>query len=156
MSEQLREQKRGRRIAMTPDERDAFLNENRTCRVATSGVDGAPHMSALWYVWDGEVLWLNSLVKSQRWTDIARDQRVSVLVDAGDDFSDLRGVEIIGSATPVGEVPRTGEPVEELIAPEAAFGAKYAGGRFGYDGRHAWLRVVPAKIVSWDFRKAGK
>jgi hypothetical protein len=22
-----------------------------------------------------------------------------------------------------------------------------------YDGRHAWLRITPAKIVSWDFRK---
>jgi hypothetical protein len=21
------------------------------------------------------------------------------------------------------------------------------------DGRHAWLRVVPDKVVSWDFRK---
>jgi hypothetical protein len=23
----------------------------------------------------------------------------------------------------------------------------------GYDGRHAWLRLRPAKIVTWDFRK---
>ena len=22
-----------------------------------------------------------------------------------------------------------------------------------HDGRHAWLRIVPDKIVSWDFRK---
>ena len=22
-----------------------------------------------------------------------------------------------------------------------------------YDGRHAWLRITPLKIVSWDFRK---
>jgi len=22
-----------------------------------------------------------------------------------------------------------------------------------HDGRHAWLRITPAKIVSWDFRK---
>jgi hypothetical protein len=22
-----------------------------------------------------------------------------------------------------------------------------------HDGRHAWLRVVPEKITSWDFRK---
>jgi hypothetical protein len=24
-----------------------------------------------------------------------------------------------------------------------------------HDGRHAWLRVTPAKIASWDFRKLG-
>jgi len=22
-----------------------------------------------------------------------------------------------------------------------------------HDGRHAWLRIVPDKITSWDFRK---
>jgi hypothetical protein len=22
-----------------------------------------------------------------------------------------------------------------------------------HDGRHAWLRITPVKIVSWDFRK---
>jgi hypothetical protein len=27
------------------------------------------------------------------------------------------------------------------------------GGSFRYDGRHGWLRVTPAKIVSWDFAK---
>jgi len=24
-----------------------------------------------------------------------------------------------------------------------------------HDGRHAWLRITPDKIVSWDFRKLG-
>jgi hypothetical protein len=24
-----------------------------------------------------------------------------------------------------------------------------------HDGRHAWLRVTPLKLVSWDFRKLG-
>jgi hypothetical protein len=24
---------------------------------------------------------------------------------------------------------------------------------FPYDGRHAWLRLVPDKVTSWDFRK---
>jgi hypothetical protein len=26
---------------------------------------------------------------------------------------------------------------------------------FVYDGRHAWLRITPTKIASWDFRKYG-
>ena len=151
----MKEQRRSRRIAMTPDERDAFLGEERTCRVATASGVG-PHLTALWFVWDGEALWLTSIVKSQRWTDLERDPRVSVLVDTGDAFGELRGVELRGRAEPVGEVPRTGEPNELLVEPERLFGDKYAGGRFGHDGRHAWLRVVPEKITSWDFRKMGQ
>lgn len=138
---------------MTPAERDAFLAVERTCRVATIGVDGAPHLSALWFVWDGSALWLNSVVASQRWTNLTRDPRVSVLVDAGQEFMDLCGVELIGAVEVVGEVPRTGEPCDLLHAPEGLFGDKYAGGAFVADGRHAWLRLVPDKVVSWDFRK---
>jgi hypothetical protein len=25
--------------------------------------------------------------------------------------------------------------------------------RLTHDGRHAWLRITPEKITSWDFRK---
>jgi hypothetical protein len=138
---------------MTDEERDAFLASARTCRVATVGGDGAPHVTPLWFAWDGESLWLTSLVKSQRWTDLERDERISVVVDAGTDYTELRGVEIRGKAVPVGEVPRIGEPAPELEGPERLFADKYTGGSTGHDGRHAWLRVVPEKITSWDFRK---
>lgn len=147
------EQRRGRKIAMSSGERDDFLSEERTCRVASVGANGSPHVTPLWFVWDGTSLWLTSIVQSQRWTDLHRDGRVSVIVDAGTDFMELRGVEIRGIADVVGEVPRTGEPVDELETPERLFGDKYAGGTFRHDGRHAWLRVTPLKIVSWDFRK---
>jgi nitroimidazol reductase NimA-like FMN-containing flavoprotein (pyridoxamine 5'-phosphate oxidase superfamily) len=137
---------------MSPEERDAFLAGQRTCRLATGGEAG-PHLTALWFVWDGTSVWLNSIVASQRWADIERDNRVSVLVDAGEDFMELQGVEIRGRAHPVGEVPRTGEHNEALVDPEHRFGEKYANGAFSHDGRHAWLQVVPEKIVSWDFTK---
>lgn len=148
-------QRRGTGIAMTDAERDEFLLAQPVCRVATIGHDGRPHVSALWFVWDGTALWLNSLVRSQRWTDLTRDPRLSVIVDdGGADFLKLRGVELQGRGEPVGEQPRTGAPVADLDEPERLFGEKYAPGRgFAYDGRHAWFRLVPDKVVSWDFAK---
>ena len=138
---------------MTPEERDSFLSAERTCRVATLGTDGSPHVTPLWFAWDGTSLWLTSIVNSQRWADLEKEPRVSVIVDAGHDYMELRGVEIRGLAIPVGEVPRTGESVAELDRPEQIFADKYAGGVTHHDGRHAWLRIMPEKIVSWDFRK---
>jgi PPOX class probable F420-dependent enzyme len=149
----MKQQRRGNRIAMTSDELDDFLRAERTCRVATAGKDGAPHTSALWFVWDGKALWLNTIVKSQRWTNLERDPRVSVLVDAGEDYFELRGVELLGSIEPVGSAPRTAEPDAALEHTERLYGEKYSGGTFVPDGRHAWVRLVPDKIVSWDFRK---
>jgi hypothetical protein len=147
------EQRRGRRIAMTGPELDSFLAGERTCRVATISPDG-PHATPLWFVWDGTSLWLHSLSRSQRWTDWERDNRVAVVVDAGREYGELRGVELRGRAVTVGEVPRTGEPDGDLAPVEALYARKYFGGEpMGYDGRHAWRRVTPDKITSWDFRK---
>lgn len=147
-------QRRGRAIAMTAEEVDAFLAGERTCRVATVGADGRPHVAPLWFVWDGAALWLNSLTRSQRWTDLARDPRVAVVVDTGVAYTELRGVEVTGRAEVVGEVPRADGTHPELAPVEHAFARKY-GGTDDYvpDGRHAWLRIRPEKLVSWDFRK---
>lgn len=141
---------------MTPDERDAFLATEKTCRVATIGPDG-PHATPLWFWWDGACLWIYSLTRSQRWADLQRDPRIGVTVDAGQEYGELRGVEITGTVEVVGEVPRTGLPCADLDAVEPSFVAKNFGlDQMFHDGRHAWLRVVPAKIASWDFRKLGQ
>lgn len=138
---------------MDKAELDTFLTQERTCRIATASPAG-PHLTALWYVWDGTALWLTSLVRSQRWTDIERDPRVAVLVDAGEAYGELRGAELRGSLERVGEAPRTGEPEPALEEPERLFARKYRGtDEMAHDGRHAWLRLVPDKITSWDFRK---
>ncbi|MFT4288407.1 pyridoxamine 5'-phosphate oxidase family protein [Nocardioides sp.] len=139
---------------MTAEELDRFLAQERTCRVATVSRHGQPHVSPLWFVWDGTSLWLNSVVRSQRWTDIRREPRIGVVVDAGAGFQELRGVELSGVAEQVGEAPRQGLPNDDLAVPESLFAHKYtSSGRFEPDGHHGWLRLTPAKVVSWDFRK---
>jgi hypothetical protein len=148
------EQRRGRRIAMDSAELDAFLGEVRTCRLATIKRDGTPHVSPLWFVWDGADLWFHSIVKSQRWVDIGHNPAVSVVVDTGDGYHELRGVELSGRLEQVGEVPRTSRPDPLVAEVERLWAAKYHAGRaFEPDGRHAWLQLTPAKIISWDFRK---
>jgi PPOX class probable F420-dependent enzyme len=153
MTNELRPQKRSRRIAMTSDERDAYLHAERVCRVATVGADG-PHATPLWFGWDGTYLWLYSITRSKRWADLRRDPRISAVVDSGDDYFELQGVEITGTAEIVGDVPRVGGADAKLAAIEQYFGRKYMNSEeMFHDGRHAWLRVTPAKITSWDFRK---
>src|SRR6267378_3710316 len=132
---------------MTPEERDAFLTEERTCRVASLGGNGAPHVTPLWFVWDGEALWLNSLTKSQRWADLERDPRVAVVVDAGVGYGELRGVEIRGTVAPVDRA--------EAAGPAQGFADKYGNGVVGDDGCYGWHPLTPEKITSWDFRKIG-
>jgi hypothetical protein len=147
-------QVRGRSIAMTPEEIDAFLGDARTCRVATISSAG-PHVAPMWFYWDGQAIWLNSVVRSKRWADLQLDSRIAVVIDAGGEYSELRGVEITGHAEPVGEVPRVGLPLPELDEPERGFHVKYRdpATSVSHDGRHGVLRVTPETVVSWDFRK---
>ncbi|ROP54614.1 pyridoxamine 5'-phosphate oxidase family protein [Streptomyces sp. PanSC9] len=150
------QQRRGRKIMMTPGELDEFLTAQRTCRVATVSADGAPHVSALWFAWDGTSLWLYSVVRSRRWAQLRRDPRVAVVIDSGEEYDQLRGVELAGRVEFVGEVPRTGELCAELDTAETLFARKNFGlDEMPHDGRHAWARLTPEKIVSWDFRKLG-
>jgi hypothetical protein len=147
-------QKRGRKIAMSDDELDGFLAAEFICRVAVIGSTG-PHVTPLFFVWHDGAIWLYSLTRSQRWVDIERSPRVAVLVDAGHEYNELRGVEMSGDAENVGETPRTGAISEpRLERPEQLFSQKYSGGdRLEHDGKHGWLRIQPTEIRSWDFRK---
>ena len=152
----MREQRRGRVIAMSAGEVDAFLSKERTCRLATLGLDG-PHVAPVWFTWTGGALWIYSLTRSQRWADLQRDPRVAAVIDGGEHYAELHGVEIEGVAAVVGPVPRTGDAdpqTPELVEPERLMAGKYfEAADMTHDGRHAWLRITPAKITSWDFRK---
>jgi len=152
----MREQRRGRVIAMSAGEVDAFLSKERTCRLATLGPEG-PHVSPVWFTWTGGALWIYSLTRSQRWADLQRDPRVAAVIDGGEHYAELHGVEIEGVAAVVGPVPRTGDAdpqTPELAEPERLMAGKYfEAAEMTHDGRHAWLRITPAKITSWDFRK---
>ncbi len=141
---------------MSPAELDEFLTIQRTCRVATVSADGTPHVSALWFAWDGTSLWLYSVVRSRRWAQWRRDPRVAVVVDSGEEYGELRGAELSGRVGFVGEVPRRGGLCAELDTAETLFARKYFGlEEMPHDGRHAWARLTPEEIVSWDFRKLG-
>ena len=127
VTDELRPQKRGRKIAMT----DAELRRVPHRRAHLPGRDDRPGRAArdpaLVRV-ARRLLWLYSITRSQRWADLQRDPRISAVVDTGHDFLELRGVEITGTVEVVGEVPRTGEPNDELAPIEPEFFAKYFGG----------------------------
>ncbi|WP_432841571.1 pyridoxamine 5'-phosphate oxidase family protein [Dactylosporangium sp. CA-092794] len=147
-------QRRRRSIAMDEAELDAFLHACLTCRLATYGGSGFPHVSPVWFVWHDNAVWISSLVRSQRWVDIAASPRVSAVFDTGERYGQLRGVRIDGIATPVGDIPRTAREDPRVAEPERLLTHKYTErGDPKPDGRHAWLRIDPVKISSWDHSK---
>ena len=147
-----RAQRRGRAIAMTPAEVDEFL--------AASGPAGwRPPARTACRTWcrcgsSGTAPAVAELGGAQPAVDRPDARpRVAVVVDAGVAYTELRGVELSGEVVPVGDVPAHGHPDPVLAGRSGCSPISTPAGSAPADGRHAWLRLTPEKLVSWDFRK---
>lgn len=90
-------------VVMTDSEIADFLSSSRTCTLATLGPQSQPHLVAMWFaVLDGQV-WFETKARSQKARNLARDPRVTVLVEDGLTYDTLRGVSLEGRAEIVAE-----------------------------------------------------
>lgn len=128
---------------------EAFLREKRIAILATIGKDGSPHLTSMWYRYDGVAItfWAGWSVLKVK--NIQRDARVSILVDEGRE--PYKGVRIDGIAT-----------LDESNVREQAYaiarrywghqrGTKYVD-EYG-DEMGVIIRVTPRRIYSWDDSK---
>lgn len=140
---------------MSDDEVDAFLHERQTMNIASFGPDGNIHLVAMWYGFLGDHAAFETFAKSQKVLNLRRDPRITVLVEDGDVYEELRGVEIVGHAI-VHDDPEPLRVVAENVveryialddpADIPAVAAAMA-------TKRVCIEVVPEKVVSWDHRK---
>jgi PPOX class probable F420-dependent enzyme len=86
------------RIRMSDEEVDAFLEEERTATLCSMHPDGSIHAVAMWYGFVDGRLAFETKGKSQKIQNLRRDPRLTVLVEAGERYEELRGVELVGRA----------------------------------------------------------
>jgi PPOX class probable F420-dependent enzyme len=83
-------------IVLSDEEVATFLDQNRVATMATIGPDGMPHLVAMWYaVIDGQI-WFETKAKSQKAVNLRRDDRISVLIETGNTYDQLKGVSFEG------------------------------------------------------------
>lgn len=144
-------------ISMKADEVDQYLGSSRTMILTTIGPDGVPDPVGMWFVLRDGDIWMRTYATSQKARNVERDPRVAVLVEDGDSYTELRGVQISGTL----EISRD----EDLICDiAAALLVKYEGlapehveaAREAYRAKapkQVAMRLVPTRTVSWDHRK---
>jgi Pyridoxamine 5'-phosphate oxidase len=144
-------------IVMPPDEAARFLAQGRTVTCATNGRDGWPHLMPLWYVIrDGE-LWSWTYRKSQKVANLRRDARCTLQVEAGTEYSELRGLMLACEAVIHDEL--------DVVAPLGAeIAARYGGADLTPEleaamraqaAKRVALQFVERRRVTWDHRKLG-
>jgi PPOX class probable F420-dependent enzyme len=141
---------------MTDEEVEQFLDGRHTMNVATIGPDGRIHLVAMWYGFleGAPAFWTYG--KSQKILNLRRDPRITALVEDGEQYDELRGVELVGTGTVVEDRERimalgrsvferyTGPYSEEMEPVLEATGAK-----------RLVVKVEVESVVSWDHRKLG-
>jgi PPOX class probable F420-dependent enzyme len=141
-------------IVMTPEEVDRFLHEQRTASMCSLHRDGSIHAVAMWYGFlDGDVAF-ETKAKSQKIQNLRRDPRLTVMVEAGDQYEELQGVELVGRAEII-------EDPDRLYAIGVSVFERYVG-PYSDDARpvvegmlnkRVGVRLHPGRVVSWDHRK---
>ncbi len=147
-------------VRMSDDEIDAFLRATRKVQVATLGKDGTPHLTTLFHVVDDRgriAFWTYG--RSQKIRNLERDPRISLLVEDGEDYFELRGVSVRGT----GEVLRDLDAVREVGTAVAlrmiAADTPDALGELGMAeverqaAKRVAVVVTPTHTASWDHRK---
>ena len=143
-------------IKMTDEEIDAFLHERNSMSMATIGPDGRIQVVAMWYGFiDGDI-GFETKAKSQKVQNLRRDNRLTVMVETGETYDQLRGVELAGW----GEVI---DDPEQLLKLGINVWERYYG-PFTDEQRpfvdamlnkRVLIRLHTEKVVSWDHRKLG-
>lgn len=136
-------------LSLDAAELEAYLAEQRTVRLATASAEGTPHVVPLWFVWLDGAMFLNSTLGNVTVTNALRSGVAAGVVDDGDAYGTLRGVTLTGRIERADDDPRLREV-------ERRWGEKYLGGAeppFRRWRNRVWLRLVPARVASWDFRK---
>jgi len=142
------------RATMTESEVAGFLAEGDKAHLATLQLDGTPHLVTMFYAMlDGQLAFWTYRA-SQKARNLARDPRITCLVESGQAYFELRGVQIRGVVHRYDEpddvrrigrliaarLPEIPPDVLDVYVTQAAL-------------KRAAYVVEPLRIISWDHRK---
>jgi PPOX class probable F420-dependent enzyme len=157
-------------IALSPDEQLELLEAARIVVVSTIGPRGWPHSMPMWFTLrepqaeplaDGppRELWTWSYAKSQKVRNLERDPKATLLIETGNEYLELRGVQIEAAAHVVRDPERVLEFGKDLTV-------KYTEGIESVEGdaaaalqaqasKRVAIRFEAKRVASWDHRKLG-
>lgn len=143
-------------IELTEDERWELLEREMVMRLSTVDPAGRPHVVPIWFYADRDynAVYFSTPEDTRKVRDIEKNPKVSLTVDEGEYYFELRAVVLEGDASVV-------EDAEERDHVEQQWCQKY----FDQDTRADymdllyqgrpwdWFKVEPGRWISWDNTK---
>lgn len=144
-------------IALKPDEVVALLEQARTMVLVTNGPDGVPDPVPMWFVLRDGVVHMRTYAKSQKVLNLERDPRFAALVETGDRYVELRGVQLSGTVALLDDVELICDVFAALMVKYEGLGPEHVDAvRTAYRAKAPKQRVLRLDVtttVSWDHAK---
>jgi PPOX class probable F420-dependent enzyme len=142
-------------VEMTKAEMDAFLSQVMLARLATVREDGRPHVTPIWYLWDGKRVWMETSPDYLKVKNIENNPHCAVVIDTSEGGMRNRGVIIEGKAELISG------PEELVTKTVSRIYVRYLGReamhaptpKEMYDAPHVLIKLTPDKIVTWGWTK---
>ena len=144
-------------IKMTREEADEFIRGWHTMNCATMKADGTIHLVAMWYAFLDGAPAFETKAKSQKVLNLRRDPRITCLIEEGDTYDELRGVELVGRGEIIEDHDRIFEIGVSMV--ERQSGRPFERSAEGIEmienliRKRVGIKIHVEKIVSWDHRK---
>lgn len=132
---------------------ESVLAEAVLARLATTNPKTMqPHVVPVWFMWDGECVWISSFVSTRKIRELQHNPRGAVLIESKQEGGKLTAVLLEGPVELVGE-PR---PLVSEIA--SRIYVRYLGPEGVKDAEpQSWLndpenlliKLTPKRIISW-------
>lgn len=132
---------------------EAVLEEVVLARLATSHPKTMqPHVVPVWFMWDGEYVWISSFVSTRKIHELRINPRGAALIESKQEGGKLQAVLLEGT------VELITEPREQVIEVARQIYIRYLGSdgikeaepqSWLNDPENLLIKLTPERIISW-------
>jgi len=140
---------------MSEAEIEEFLDGRHVMNIATHSPDGTIHLVAMWYGFlDGAPVF-ETYARSQKVLNLQRNESITALVETGDDYDELKGIEIVGRGEVIDDHDRLLEAAKSVVSRYYPIDdpADLEAAALGLMQKRVAVKIHIDKIVSWDHGK---
>ena len=150
--------KKRNQVEMTKAEIEVYLRRQKKVMLASQGREGRPHVVPMGYLVEpGCVVVMTGFRKSQKTLNIERSPEISLLVESGDLYEELKGVLIYARAEIIDEIDVVTDALRRMSQDDNYGEEQALAETVAATARNrVVIRCLPERFISWDHSKLAK